>query len=175
MASTPAMIMINRQGAGMLACGPGLPPGKVILVPYILKMTTKVETLAKAAATIQPGCDHGCSCRDFVWREWLRNETFPPGTAGRSATIPSLQSSRNRFLGPRHHKMKSPGCNATRDNKIFVERGTQANFAIFMVFLAIFTQFWPNLACFLRFCPGFGGFWRFWPFSPFFRLIKKSH
>ena len=27
----------------------------------------------------------------FVGREWLRNETFPPGKAGRSATVPALQ------------------------------------------------------------------------------------
>ena len=38
-----------------------------------------------------------------VGRERLRNETFPPGTAGRSATVPALQS--NRF--PQHGKLFS--------------------------------------------------------------------
>ncbi len=30
--------------------------------------------------------------RAVAGREWLRNDTFPPGKAGRSATVPALQS-----------------------------------------------------------------------------------
>jgi hypothetical protein len=31
---------------------------------------------------------------DFVGREWLRDDTFPPKKAGRSTTVPDLQSNR---------------------------------------------------------------------------------
>ena len=75
---------------------------------------------------LQSGCGHGCSCRAFVGREWLRNETFPPRKAGRSATIPALQPKpESVFWGPGHPKTKASGCYATSDNEVFGVRGNQ--------------------------------------------------